>query len=421
MKKLATLVAFALCAVVLGATQTQAQLRGGGKNQTALHAPALVQTAAAARRSCRTQYGPVRRGGVVYGPAFRHLVNRNCWSCPAGFHPTAAPNVRNPRACKRNGTTLSAPARRHGRAGGLTHTRCPKRDGQFADLLSGYCFSCPPGYRPALGRVNHVPRCARKIAARFASALYRGHPPGPACGARNRRPCLVTERIPSCDPGLVEDFLINKCVRRSNSLRRLAGQCFRRWKPVVREMTSIAKCMVTSGITKRLGAVLKAKRAPEALRMLVQGPCGSRVQQVARVLRAAGFRSMTLGVSGDVAVGIGANSEFFAAIATGAVAAGPASWGSRPPRLYIYETLGWQFGFALGGGVNAVVGAYEPVSSNLAGKGQGFSFSAKALGGGGGALSLDYRPACAGLSAHAGPGVEVNAMSATRFKTIRLH
>jgi hypothetical protein len=420
MNTICRLIVIAIAATVLSATQGWAQSSDGaarsGDGVSGL-APQLAQ----ARQTCRTRYGPVRRGRVLYGRAFRHLVNRNCWSCPAGFGPAVNANVRSPRACKRAARTLVAPARRHGRAGGVTRTRCPKGSGQFAYLRTGFCYSCPPGYRRRLGRVNNAPRCTRKIAARFASALYRGRPPAKACGARNRRPCLVTERRPACNPGLHQDFLTNKCVRRSNSLRRLAGQCFRRWKPVVREMTSIAKCMVTSGITKRLGGVLKAKRAPEAFRMLVQGPCGNRVQQVARVLRAAGFRSMTLGVSGDVAIGIGANSEFFVAMATRAVAAGPAAWGKRLPRLYIYETLGWQFGYALGGGVNAVVGAYEPASSNLAGKGQGFSFSAKALAGGGGALALDYRPACAGLSAHAGPGVEVNALSATRFKTIRLY
>jgi hypothetical protein len=35
-----------------------------------------------------------------------------------------------------------------------------------------------------------------------------------ACGAKNQRPCTIFERIPSCDPGLVEDFSKGRCVAR---------------------------------------------------------------------------------------------------------------------------------------------------------------------------------------------------------------
>ena len=33
----------------------------------------------------------------------------------------------------------------------------------------------------------------------------------PQCGKANQRPCLVGERVPSCDPGLVENFAKKKC------------------------------------------------------------------------------------------------------------------------------------------------------------------------------------------------------------------
>jgi len=33
----------------------------------------------------------------------------------------------------------------------------------------------------------------------------------PSCGREGQRPCLVTERIPSCDQGLYEDFKVNRC------------------------------------------------------------------------------------------------------------------------------------------------------------------------------------------------------------------
>jgi hypothetical protein len=34
-----------------------------------------------------------------------------------------------------------------------------------------------------------------------------------ACGAANQRPCTFLERFPSCNAGLVEDFVRNRCVR----------------------------------------------------------------------------------------------------------------------------------------------------------------------------------------------------------------
>ena len=36
----------------------------------------------------------------------------------------------------------------------------------------------------------------------------------PICGAKNQRPCKITERVPSCDKGLKENFIKGKCVSR---------------------------------------------------------------------------------------------------------------------------------------------------------------------------------------------------------------
>jgi hypothetical protein len=412
-------IAAAIAMLWIGAAQAQARSPGALTSWSAERASTPVQTAAI-KSACGRRYGPIRRGRYLYGRAFLHIWNKTCWSCPVGFNRTVDPNVKGPRACHRAGVTRYARARRHGRGTGLLHTDCPRGSHQFLHIPNGFCYSCPRGYRRTLAGINSPRGCARKFPGRFAAGLYRGPVPAPNCGGLNKRPCLIVERIPSCNRGLVEDFLINKCVRNSTSLRRLANQCFRRWKPVAKAMTSIAGCMVTSGITGRLGAALKGRRSAAVNGMLFNGPCGSKIQQVARVLRAAGLRTMTLGVGSDVAVGIGANSEFFVAVDT-ALLSGGRPGRVRVTRPYFYETLGWQLGVALGGSVNAVVGAYRPTPARLAGNGQGFSFSAKVFGGGGGALSLDYSPACTGLSVHAGAGEEVNAMSITRFKTVRLH
>jgi len=36
-------------------------------------------------------------------------------------------------------------------------------------------------------------------------------PPAPVCGALQQRPCTLTERVPSCNPGLVENFASRRC------------------------------------------------------------------------------------------------------------------------------------------------------------------------------------------------------------------
>ena len=40
------------------------------------------------------------------------------------------------------------------------------------------------------------------------------------CGAQGQRPCKIWERIPSCNRGLVEDFVKNRCVKSASTARR---------------------------------------------------------------------------------------------------------------------------------------------------------------------------------------------------------
>lgn len=52
----------------------------------------------------------------------------------------------------------------------------------------------------------------------LAAFLFGLHPSGAwaaSCGGKNQRPCKLWERIPSCNSGLVEDFLKNRCVAKA--------------------------------------------------------------------------------------------------------------------------------------------------------------------------------------------------------------
>lgn len=56
-----------------------------------------------------------------------------------------------------------------------------------------------------------------------------------ACGAARARPCPLTQRTPSCDRGLVEDFALNRCVPSEQSvLLRLADSALAEAQPLLK-------------------------------------------------------------------------------------------------------------------------------------------------------------------------------------------
>ena len=91
-----------------------------------------------------------------------------------------------------------------------------KPKGAFFDpRKGGEYWSCPAGYIRNLNPVTHRAACtvAPKYVCDGSNLAVRGkcYKKG-ACGARNQRPCLITERIPSCKNGFAEDFIDNKCI-----------------------------------------------------------------------------------------------------------------------------------------------------------------------------------------------------------------
>ena len=83
-------------------------------------------------------------------------------------------------------------------------------------------WSCPAGFWRNLNPVTHADACTVNVgqncdAGNIAVGIpwsgkgYRCEKLG-VCGANGQRPCQIVERIPSCDSGLAEDFVENKCV-----------------------------------------------------------------------------------------------------------------------------------------------------------------------------------------------------------------
>jgi hypothetical protein len=194
-----------------------------------------------------------------------------CWSCPQGFGRTVFA-VNTDKACEKVASTDFRRANENNKGTGWFGTDCP--GGQFWDIVDGKCHSCPDGYAmQVLEHVHGDRKCAKGIPGTFAAATKSGPPCGDknlwdprnggecwscpsifkrtvapvtsnlaceyigigggtgligcnpglvpirgtclkrdVCGKDGQRPCAIGERVPSCDPGMKEDFKKNQCV-----------------------------------------------------------------------------------------------------------------------------------------------------------------------------------------------------------------
>jgi len=141
--------------------------------------------------------------------------NGYCWSCPGGYARTAAPVTAKNACTKWRGPSFT-------KATLQKRLACP--DGSFFDpTRGGSCWSCPEGYVRTLAAVSKPNACAAGNLVAGASPVFGLCDDGLTnvggrcyernrCGGLGERPCLLVERIPSCDAGLAEDFLNNRCV-----------------------------------------------------------------------------------------------------------------------------------------------------------------------------------------------------------------
>ena len=139
--------------------------------------------------------------------------NGYCWTCPRGYARTAA-KVTAGNACV---ASVRAVRSRAQAAGSLA---CPR--GSFFDLVDGgTCWSCPSGYSRTLSHVKAGDACAAAPLAGMGTsfgACAKGNTNVGGvcsrignCGASGQRPCLLGERVPSCNANLKENFKRNVC------------------------------------------------------------------------------------------------------------------------------------------------------------------------------------------------------------------
>ena len=199
------------------------------------------------------------------GQFFDLIQGGTCWTCPAG-HGRTVFAVDTDKACEKVATQDFRRANENGKGKGFFGTDCA--GGQFWDIVDGNCHSCPSGYAmQVLEHVHGERKCARTIPGSWSRATRMGVPCGEGklwdprnggecwscpngfsrtmgavnagnacsfstlfgcrsglsnirgtcvktgvCGKAGQRPCEITERVPSCDAGLKEDFKQNRCV-----------------------------------------------------------------------------------------------------------------------------------------------------------------------------------------------------------------
>lgn len=133
----------------------------------------------------------------------------SCWSCPAGFERQVT-SVKSDSACIKVSAPRAEPAKLISNLGpdprrvarGASDLGCGQYgpNAFFDPINLGSCWSCAS---------SHPVRSLYAVDSGKACMTNQ-------CGKEGGRPCLMWERIPSCDEGLVEDFAKNQCRRSTN-------------------------------------------------------------------------------------------------------------------------------------------------------------------------------------------------------------
>ncbi len=206
---------------------------------------------------------------------------------------------------------------------------------------------------------------------------------------------------------------IDAALTAGGTVAQIGRRCYQDFEPMGKAMLKYQACQMGLGNLNALNKALVAQKIEDAKGILAAKACMNELNNLVNTVRNKGFKSISLGVSGELGAIIGGSGEAFIAS------------NLDLSKSTIYGSVGGGIGSQVGGSLNGVVSAYYAKADKLSGKGKSFSVSLKALGGAGGAvgLSSSSSPRCESFSVTAGAGAEANAgsVSATRtFKLIRI-
>ncbi|MEQ8194310.1 MAG: tachylectin-related carbohydrate-binding protein [Rhodospirillales bacterium] len=178
---------------------------------------------AACERSAYTVYKkPVYRGAVkCKKPVIIKSIGCATWDqyCSSGEFPHGGKSCYSCDGYNRNGNPIDSakgcdkvvPAA-HSAATFKGNLGCGSL--HFDAVDGGSCWSCPNGYDRNFNSVKSTAACTARLRCdsgnvEIANKCYKKG----KCGGLNDRPCLIVERLPSCDEGLYESAKAGKCLK----------------------------------------------------------------------------------------------------------------------------------------------------------------------------------------------------------------
>lgn len=197
--------------------------------------------------------------------------------------------------------------------------------------------------------LEHVPSCRPGLVEDFAKDICRKPQKLPTllprtnCGKEGQTPCKLPI-VPSCDEGLAEDFLQGRCVRAGADMVAMAGNLIHDSGGLAKNIAlGLAGCQIenlVAGLRKSTPIDVARARAERAAQL----PC---MRDALQSANRAGFQTLTVGMAGGAAAGVGGEAENGLAFDT-----------SLRPTVSTYHSLALKFN-SLGGGVSFVVGLHK--------------------------------------------------------------
>ena len=236
---------------------------------------------------------------------------------------------------------------------------------------------------PLIGPNRHVPSCMPDLVERpFGQRCSKKKPlisggsnplspySNPNCGAMGQRPCALPI-VPSCEGDLVEHFIQGRCIQNEGDIVNMAKNTIREVGPL---LSTIGRSVVDCGID---GIMLQANRnnGGETARRIQENTCWNSVLDNAR---RNGYRTVTIGSSGGVGLGIGGEGENGFAFDT-----------ARLLPVATYHTLGLKFG-SIGAGGAVTIGLSKADNRSIGGDAHGATIAFSAIGGSGASAMFEY-------------------------------
>lgn len=322
-----------------------------------------VPARAAGSVSCKSKFSATED----LDAAFLHILNGTCYSCPTGFKRTINPDVLAGTACEKPGFNRHREATKHERATGLFRTDCPGN--QFWHAGNGYCYSCPGGYRRTASGINSRNACVKRVPTQNAAARERGKP---GCGDDSFRHVL-SDNCWACPPGYARSASISL----SGDLSELDDACVRVTVggPAEPQLTDAHKeafdavlsdrvalfrqaAEVVAAIVPRIGELRAAIDAGRPLSESFRKEVG--LNELANSAGGEGFSAITIGITGDVSVGMGGTFGAGFAYST-------ESWNDT----WTYSGNSWSICCSIGADVAPEIGFFMGPPDTLAGVAHG--------------------------------------------------